>query len=520
MADSARLEIHIINVSQGDSVLIINRDLDKVAAAITKVGWKVPDKPIDYVPFAVAKNVSLLGTVKKALLIDGGDSSYGEDVVNMLKRHGVVDGPGFYKDLYMMVSHFHADHQAGLHTVLMDKEVSKVKGKKTQIVPRFIPGKMFVNPLYDKASVPKNQIFPAFRRILEEISSLSRKSKRTEIVEVQPGGTEAHPTLITPLEIGLGDGVSDKDGKAIPITIKMVASGQQVYVPATVKSGVTAAYLKDVPQKASAVDMNDRSLCFVLTYGSFRYFGGGDIAGDGRALGGNEGTKAMPDPPKGKKNKKKKKNKKLGSSNSHGDVETVLGPSLEWGFPATKLGDYVAGVDKYPYSGGCTVMKASHHASASSVDTYFLATVRPFVVAISCGFKARPHDHPTQQVLDRLDKTLSAQWGVRGSKKKVDNSVKGLYLTEVIQKRKGRTYDTDVHDGLLLGDIVIRPVDESIVDARASSTVVPGPEVIKVQVYGTGDKTDTVDTDNRLFDGVTVSKTGHYPIGPYFHPSS
>ncbi|MFC6081209.1 hypothetical protein [Sphaerisporangium aureirubrum] len=467
-------------------------------------------------PFAVAKGVPLAGTVKKALLIDGGDSSYSDDVVRMLKTQGVVSGRGFYKDLYLMVSHFHADHQAGLHGVLQVKQVSKVKKKKAAVVPRFVPGKIFLNPLYDKASVPKNTIFPAFRRILEEVSSLSRGTERTEIVEVQPGGLDSEFLTPTPLSIHFGNGVEDKNGVAIPITIRMVASGQKVYMPDT-------GYLEDVPPKGkkNAVDMNDRSLCFVLTYGSFRYFGGGDIAGDGRIGGGNKGTNAMPDPPKGKKYKTKKKNKKLGASSSHGDVESVLGPALEQGFPRTPLMGYKAGVDKYPNSGHCTVMKASHHASASSVDVFFLATIQPVVVAISCGFKARPHDHPTQPVLDRLDKTLTPKWGVRkDTSREIANSVKGLYLTEVIQKRKGVTYDTDVHDGRLLGDIVIRPVDESIVAARAASAVLQADKIVKVQVYGTGDRTDTVDSTNVLFPGVTRATSGHYPIGPYYHPAS
>ena len=47
---------------------------------------------------------------------------------------------------------------------------------------------------------------------------------------------------------------------------------------------VTARKNKD---GSKAWDENDRSLCFVLEYGSFRYFHGGDIAGDGGLAGGN-----------------------------------------------------------------------------------------------------------------------------------------------------------------------------------------------------------------------------------------
>ncbi|GAB1817905.1 ComEC/Rec2 family competence protein [Herbidospora sp. RD11066] len=508
---SARLEIHIINVSQGDSLLIIHRDLGKVRAAIEAKLKTPPTDPIDYVPFALRSGVPLTGTVVRALLVDGGDSSYGDDVVRMLIRQGVVTVPGYYPNLSMMVSHFHADHLAGLNSVLLDKDVPKKPKGKSRTVPRFVPGVIYVNPLYDKTTVPKNKLFPAFRETLEDVSLKLPTGKRATIVEVLPGGLD--PKTKKPLVIELGDGVADEDGKAIPITVRMVASGQGVYRE---KFNDVVA----VPPKGSknAVDMNDRSLCFVLSYGSFRFFSGGDIAGDGRAAGGNVSTNAMPDPPKGKgaKYKGKKKNKKIGSSHSHGDVEKVLGPAMQENFPATKLlTGYVRGADKFPHAGHCTVMKASHHASASSVDTYFLSEVRPYVIAISCGFRARAHDHPTQQVLDRIDNVKTARWGLRGTTREIDNTVEGLYLTEVVKKRRTRDYTTNVRSGKLLGDIVIRPTDESIVALR--TTTETGKRV-KVQVYGTTERTDTTDTENELFPNTAGSGDANYPIGPFYHP--
>ncbi|MFI6318736.1 ComEC/Rec2 family competence protein [Nonomuraea sp. NPDC050556] len=504
---SARLEIHVINVSQGDSLLIIHRNLAKVRQAIEAERKTPPTNPIDYVPFALRSDVPLAGTVVSALLVDGGDSSYGDDVVRMLTRQGVVTTPDFYPNLAMMVSHFHADHQAGLNSVLVDKDVPRKAKSKTLWTPRFIPARIYVNPLADKTTVPKNKMFPAFKKILEEISLKQPTGKRATIVEVQPGGLD--PKTKKPLIINLGDGVTDKGGKAIPITIRMVASGQGVYRELFNDVEV-------VPPKGAknAVDMNDRSLCFVLSYGSFRFFSGGDIAGDGRADGGNELTNAMPDPPKGKaaKYKGKKKNKKIGSSHSHGDVEKVLGPAMVQNFEATPL---KSGADRFPHAGHCTVMKASHHASASSVDTFFLSEIRPYVVVISCGFRARAHDHPTQQVLDRIDKVKTPKWGLRGTTTKIDNTVEALYLTEVVKKRKTRTYTTNVWSGKLLGDIVIRPTDDSIVALR---TTTDADERVRVQVYGTADETDTTDTENKLFPMTAGSGDANYPIGPFYHP--
>jgi hypothetical protein len=310
------------------------------------------------------------------------------------------------------------------------------------------------------------------------------------------------------VEISLGDGVADTTGKKIPIVVRLLAAGQSVYM-----AGSKA--LSPVPSKIKGkkVDENDRSLVFVLEYGSFRYFGGGDIAGDGMAAGGNVGNQAMPDPKQGKAKSGKKKRAKLGFSYTHADVESLLGPAMELALP--KADAWVAGKDWYPNAGHCTVMKASHHASASSVDVYFLATVRPRVVAISSGIKKKHHGHPTQEVLNRLDDLQSEKWKVRGSVAEVANTVEGIYVTEMAKKVSGITITTDVHEAKLLGDVVIRPVDESIVAVRAATTPTP----LRIHVYGTGDKTILVDTDNLLRAGEPVTAgAAAYRVGPYHHP--
>src|SRR5579859_1263209 len=120
MPQSASLEIHVMNVGQGDAVLVINRALDKVKAAITtaKGSASVPTDPIDYVPYALKNGVSLVGTVTKALLVDGGDDEYGGDVLNYMTDQGVLDGKTVYRpNLSLVVSHYHDDHMAGLRSV-------------------------------------------------------------------------------------------------------------------------------------------------------------------------------------------------------------------------------------------------------------------------------------------------------------------------------------------------------------------------------------------------------------------
>src|ERR1700722_2037139 len=133
MPKTACLEIHQINVGQGDSTLIINRDLAKVQAALEKAKLTLPADSIDWVPLAVQnrETVSLVGTVKKALLIDAGDDEYGGDVLAYMTTQGVLDGKSkWYPDLMLMVSHYHDDHMAGLRCIFKERIDPKKKGDK------------------------------------------------------------------------------------------------------------------------------------------------------------------------------------------------------------------------------------------------------------------------------------------------------------------------------------------------------------------------------------------------------
>ncbi len=86
----APLEIHHINVGQGDSTLIINRNLENVKEKITKANKQLPGDSPDWMPFAVANKVSLKGTVKCAMLIDGSENRYDGDLSNQIKTYGVI----------------------------------------------------------------------------------------------------------------------------------------------------------------------------------------------------------------------------------------------------------------------------------------------------------------------------------------------------------------------------------------------------------------------------------------------
>lgn len=489
MPRSARLEIHELNVGQGDSTLIINRDLVKVATKIaaSKGDIAVPEDPIDYVPYALANDIPLEDTVEKALLIDGGDDEYGGNVVSYMQRLGALPPdadppPAIVSNVYVLVSHHHDDHMAGLRSIFKQRVEPTRKGEKVTFAERYRPEGVYQVSRNAKAD-PKTARFQAFQEDLTT-AFLNRIFHQQRHL-IDPGGftADTEETAV----IDLGTGVDD-----IPIKLYVLAAAQSVY-------NKQLDVKIDIPSVSRAVDQNDRSIALVLEYGSFRYFLGGDIAGSGGPPGGNFGTNAA-DPA----------SKKFFST--HADVETSLGPALEAFFPATTK--WEANQSKYLNAGYCTVMKANHHGSSSSVDVHFLATLQPVIVVVSSGVKSRFHSHPTQQVIDRMSTATTPKWEKHNTKATTDNTIDQVYLTEVAKKVRGKQFTVDLRGGRILGDIIVRPVDETIQDIEAHTSV--GTE-LEVQVYGTGAQTFLDNPKSKLRPTETEKAGGLYPIGPWYH---
>jgi beta-lactamase superfamily II metal-dependent hydrolase len=480
---SARLEVHVMNVGQGDAVLVVNRDLDKVAAAINTAGKALPGEPIDYVPFAMANGVKLAGTVIKALLVDGGDDEYGGDVVLYLEAHGVlVPGTVACPHLSLAVSHYHDDHMAGLRSIFKTRIDPVKKGDKVTYVERYRPAAVY-RASTDKKTDPKSQRYAMFTGDLQD--AMLPPTVPTNVILVGPGGVPPGSATGLPLVIDLGTGAA-----GIPIRAHAIASAQSVY-----HHGKGVLPIKST---GKTVDQNDRSLVLVLEYGSFRCLLGGDIAGNGGPAGGNEDDNAAD----------------IGTKkffSTHADVESTLGPALKAYFPKNASRD--AGKPKWPADGYCTVLKANHHGSSSSVDVNLLAAVQPRIVVISSGVKARFHRHPTPQVLRRLsDETQN--WYVSGNNgATVGNDIQVIYITEMAEKVKNKPFDAETHDAKIVGDIIVRPIDESVlaVQAVADNT----PVDLEIQVYGTGVQTTLADPTSKLraTDPVDPDVLATYPIG-------
>ncbi|MDG6110188.1 hypothetical protein Daura_22345 [Dactylosporangium aurantiacum] len=485
MAKSASLEIHVINVSQGDSVLVVNRDLAALDARLPLPGR--PTDPIDWVPYARATGISLQGTVVKALLVDAGDHGYGGDVVDYLVKLGVIDPAapnGYQPNLTMLASHYHDDHFAGLRSVL-SRRVKPPKGGKTTYPVLYRPA-VVIQEARTYPGVPTGRSFSRFQGSIQ--NARTPPGPATKLVELLPGGLGA---LGAPAqyEINLGKGHT-----GLSIVARVVASGQQMWSPVT---GATI-----VNSRTKEIDHNDRSIVLMLEYGSFRCLLGGDIAGDGGSAGGNEGPGVVDPKKSGKKYK-----------TQHADVESKLEPFLAANFPRTVIP--TAGQPKFQTSGYATVLKANHHGSNTSVDTYFLARVRPLIFVVSSGVKARFHRHPTAEVMYRVDSTT--KWTQNDKAKTVvPNSINGWYITEVAKTVKGQPFTVDVGASKIIGSTVVRPVDESIQDIQnAGHFNTP----LEVQVYGVGVLSDLSRSTKSVRPVVPPANPAGaiYPVGPWTH---
>lgn len=465
---TATLEVHLMNVSQGDSVLLINRDVDAVRGKIlTRDPNLLPNntEPIDYVPIAIHANISLEGTIKHALLIDGGDDDYGGDVVQYLETHGAVTkGQVWAPNLNVLVTHFHDDHFAGLRSVFKQRvEEPRVQNGgraiNVRLVERYRPRLVFYTSR-DNLRDPNTARFEAFIQDVQAAQS-GFPPERTMLFPLYPNGFYVQ-------SVGLGTGV---DG--IPITLKVIAAAQSVFS----EISVPPARIQNPAQ--STIDQNDRSIVLILEYGSFRFFLGGDIAGNAAV----DGQRWF---------------------SNHADMETPIAAELVRRFPATRL-PYQANTAKYPRAGYCTAIKANHHGSASSNAQNFINAVQPTFAVFSVGLKTRFHGHPTQESVDRCSAYGSP-------------NLRPVYLTECASRVKEQLFLVDLRGGRILGDIVIRPVDETI-RALQQATTTGGR--LQVQVYGTGAQTGLPDPDVDAVRPITTpeppSVNAVYPLGRWIH---
>jgi beta-lactamase superfamily II metal-dependent hydrolase len=395
----------------------------------------------------------------------------------------------WHPDFSIMVSHYHDDHIAGFRNVIKERIEPPPKGGPVVYKERVWPGAIYQAKLETKTN-PTSFCFVDLQQDIQDVvlsSNTTFKKKGTRLIELLPGGLDPATQKRAVIDLGSGAG-------GIPITVTVIASGQRV----STNPGFT-----DIASLKSTTDQNDRSVVAMLQYGSFRYFLGGDIAGNGLAAGGNTGTNAMV------------VTKKKGHS-KHADVETTIRTAVQKHFPQSKSADLKKTGPKFLNAGYCTVMKADHHGSSSSDDVYLLSTMRPLLFLLSTGIKARWHSHPTQQVLDRAAKSKTPKWGRPGGLPDINNSIDQIYITEIVDKHKGKKFGAVLNGSRILGDIVVRPLDDSVLAVQNATK--PGTQ-LTVQVYGMGLFTELADPSSSFVTATVKTTTGkpYYPIGYWEH---
>lgn len=393
---SQSLEIHQINVGCGDSALIIHRDLDVVSKNIYAKKGKTytlnPDK-FTWVQTAIDEGVDIEDSVKSAVLIDAGLGWLEtKPLVGYLKKYGVSVNNSKTK-LTTFASHPHNDHVEGfwyLYEAMKPKE-AYVSGFESDLT-----GQQYKNLL--------------------ATHNITKKTATPDSAFVVDNGT---PTIRF-FHLASYGKVYNTDGNK------------------KIKKQTTT-----VGDKVKKEDPNAHSIVSVLEYGNFRYFFGGDIAGDGGKEGGNQGAQIHP------------------SHTPRPDLEEHIRKSMVFTYPK---GAY----QKRP--GHVCAYKASHHGSAESNDVYTLSTLFPSVVAISSGIGYRIYDYPlpTQAGVNRLE---SPTWNyidvsqTKPSKVVTNNSVQYSFITELRKshgKSKSFPLKLDKNKTIVAGDILIRPYDSDV----------------------------------------------------------
>lgn len=362
------LEIHTINVGQGDASLIIVRNVDSLKDRLTRKGISVSSIPTDMLDSAKSNHIILHGTVKEAVLVDFGvGPKQGDKVVRYLTQMGINPGDNLTA---IVLTHNHQDHYGGFAALMASGRYK---------APVYYRG---VNPPFAG---------PAFKKIFLDICK--KHSLILDSVDV------------TRSEIDLGTGLGLNKW---PIKLTAVTSDGYVY-----KKNSTSIRVR-------ANNQNDYGCSWILQYGAFRHFIGGDISGF--------------------------------SSGSYQDLESSLADSLakyDQSIFTDSAGNAIG-------KGHICSFKVNHHGSQESSNPWFLYTLSPRVAFISCG-AASKYDHPKRDVIKDFIGPLDISTWDASKVIPVPSSLKKWYLTSLSEKL-GDIRDSIGHStnkGIIAGNITL-----------------------------------------------------------------
>lgn len=228
--DAQVLEIHQINVGQGDATLIVIRDTAVLRANFAKKGTPLPTEPYQWLQVAIDSNVQLTKTVVTAFLLDGGDSAKAATAIyNYITSMGLDNT----QIKYFLLSHFHADHNRGFYDLMNKYKV--------------YPERLIIRQTKDKGL--DNGTKKAYKELVTQPNK--------DTLQVRPNHTE----LLL--------------GQVGAQNIQLTCIGAAMF---------TAFRSGNLPKNTSSVnDENNFSVVWALQLGAFRYYTGGDLNGYGQA---------------------------------------------------------------------------------------------------------------------------------------------------------------------------------------------------------------------------------------------
>jgi Metallo-beta-lactamase superfamily len=339
------IEIHQIDIGVGDATLIKIRN--------TTVG-------------------------DRNILIDAGLKGASTAVIDYLKK---VDGGNLgatpYID-YIIASHYHADHIGGFVGTKLPIPVGCAIYNGVLSTDWSKINYCAVLDKGDAKPVPGSMVYAAYKNLAG--------ARRVPTGLIASGNLVVNPlpqSVPAPMPVNqslrLGGYIDfGKDANGVSVILKCVASDARVY-KTTVPYYVDAAEGVNRNNPGSKANPNNWGLAWVLEYGKFRYYTGGDLGGY--------------------------------NTGNYLDVETPLAESFPniYPNPTTAPGHICA-------------FKIDHHGSEHSSNDLFLQTLKSTTVTISC---AEDYNHPTQQAIDRLE---DANW--KSVNLNYDNTP-SYYMTEL-----------------------------------------------------------------------------------------
>ncbi len=376
------VEIHQLDVGTGDGALINIRDTS--------------------------------GEIAHSILIDAGKRHMDNDIRGYLKDNAKRNGIYVHLD-YIISSHYHEDHIGGLvgskerakRDILCDQGFSGVLGDST-IKYYALLDKGDAEPIPDLTTKGRKPTFFANyrylgnargRRILVGVDPASRGSTFNYIPP-----PFSRPLPPPPPQLALGGSISlGRDANGIPITLQLVVADARVHTPG-LPLGIydvadTLGITRSNRNKGAKKNENNWGLVWVLKYGAFRFFTGGDIG-----TGGLSNTDKM-------------NTDCSANCNQYFNIETPLSEALKLIYrrPVEAPGHICA-------------QKISHHGSCCSTSISFWQTLRSSLGIVSAG-NEKGFGHPTQEIVSRMD---TEKWMTDSLE---NASVKNYFMTELHDAR-------------------------------------------------------------------------------------